>query len=335
MNSRERVKRCLSFQKPDRAPRDLWALDGVTKYRKDEYAAMLERYPSDFVGPDSGVYGTARLYKPLVGEVGRYVDEWGSGWEICERGVCGEVKRPALADWSNFATFSPPNEMLDNADLSGVNEFCAQTDKYVRTGTTVRPFERMQFLRGTENLFMDLAYGEKEVYALRDMLHEFFVRDMEMWAQTDVDGVSFMDDWGTQRALLISPDLWRAFYKPLYKDYCDILRKAGKDVWFHSDGHTEAIYPDLIEIGVTAFNSQLFCMDIEGLAEKYKGQITFWGEIDRQGILPRGTVDEVREAVHRVRRAMDDGEGGVIAQCEWGVNDPAENIATVFETWME
>lgn len=76
----------------------------------------------------------------------------------------------------------------------------------------------MQFLRGTENLLMNLAYGEDKVYKLRDMLHEFFVREMEMWADTDVDGISFMDDWGTQKTLLISPILWREFFKPLYKD---------------------------------------------------------------------------------------------------------------------
>jgi uroporphyrinogen-III decarboxylase len=170
---------------------------------------------------------------------------------------------------------------------------------------------------------------------LLERLHEFFVREMEMWAKTPVDGVSFMDDWGSQTALLISPDMWRAIFKPLYADYCRILHEANKFVFFHSDGHIEAIYPDLIEIGVDALNSQLFCMDIEDLGAKYGGKITFWGEIDRQYLLPFGTPDQVKEGVRRVRRALDDGRGGVIAQCEWGIKDPAANIAAVFETWNE
>jgi len=41
----------------------------------------------------------------------------------------------------------------------------------------VRPFERMQFLRGTENLMMDLAWGVNQVYRLRDLVHEFFMRE--------------------------------------------------------------------------------------------------------------------------------------------------------------
>jgi uroporphyrinogen decarboxylase len=106
-------------------------------------------------------------------------------------------------------------------------------------------------------------------------------------------------------------------------------------VFFHSDGHIAAIYGDLIEIGVNALNSQLFCMDIEDLARKYKGQITFWGEIDRQHVMPFGTTDDVRNAVRRVRNALDDGTGGVIAQCEWGKDNSKENVEAVFKEWWE
>jgi hypothetical protein len=84
-----------------------------------------------------------------------------------------------------------------------------------------------------------------------------------------------------------------------------------------------------------AINSQLFVMDIEELAHLYKGKITFWGEIDRQHVLPFGTTEEVRAAVMRVRRALDDGRGGVIAQCAWGKDDPKESIETVFRSWSE
>jgi uroporphyrinogen decarboxylase len=189
-------------------------------------------------------------------------------------------------------------------------------------------------LRGTENLYMDLAYGDKEVYKLRDMLHEFYVREIEMWLNTGVDGIQFMDDWGSQNALLISPTMWREFFKPLYKDYCNLIHSKGKYVFMHSDGNIESIYPDLIEIGVDALNSQLFCMDIEKLGELYAEKIAFWGEIDRQWVLPFGTPEEVRNAVKRISRALlKNKRTGVFAQCEWGVKDPKENIVAVFEEW--
>lgn len=333
MTSRERVIRALRFQRPDRAPRDLWYLSGVPMFRQDELDEVVRRYPTDF-GESGGRYGQSGRARGMKGLVGTYVDAWGCVWHVAEPGVAGEVKEPPIRTWDDLRRYTPPWELLREADLSKVNETCARIDRFVRVGTEVRPFERMQFLRGSEQLFVDLAYGEREVYQLRDMLHDFFCEDLRMWAKTDVDGIQFMDDWGTQRALLISPELWRTFYKPLYRDYCGIIKGAGKFVFFHSDGNIEQIYPDLIELGVDAVNSQLFCMDIEKLGASYRGKVTFWGEIDRQYLMPFGTEAEVRDGVRRVRRALDRGDGGVIAQCEWGVRDPKENVAAVFDEWQ-
>ena len=36
----------------------------------------------------------------------------------------------------------------------------------------------------------------------------------------------------------------------------------------HSDGRISEIHPDLVEVGVDALNSQLFCMDLADLAAK-------------------------------------------------------------------
>jgi len=201
------------------------------------------------------------------------------------------------------------------------------------SGVCARPFERLQFLRGTENLYMDLAYDTAEIRLLIDMVREFYREDVNAWSRSNVDGVFLMDDWGSNTSLLISPAQWRVVFKPIYKELCDIIKKAGKFVFFHSDGNIESIYPDLIEIGIDALNSQLFCMDIERLGERYRGKISFWGEIDRQRILPYGTQNDVHAAVRRVRKALDNGCGGVIAQCEWGKDNSVENIAAVFEAW--
>ena len=72
---------------------------------------------------------------------------------------------------------------------------------------------------------------------------------------------------------------------PLYRDYIEIAHGRARKIFMHSDGHTLAIYPDLLELGLDAINSQPFCMGVEHLAP-YAGRITFWGEIDRQHLLP-------------------------------------------------
>ncbi len=332
MDSRELVTRTLKHEPVDRVPRDLWAISGVVRFRRDEYDRLLETYPMDMT-KGGWPYGLSKRATHMQGDTGTHVDPWGSVWHIGQPGVAGEVKEWPIKEWSDLDEYQIPWELLDDADFSAVNPRCAETDKFVRGGTQTRPWERLQFLRGTENAMMDLAYGEKEVHSLLQMLHDFSCREWTEWAKTDVDAISFMDDWGSQNSLLISPEMWRDVFKPMYKEYCDIAHAAGKFVFMHSDGHIADIYQDIIEIGVDAINSQLFCMDIEDIAEKYRGKITFYGEIDRQSVLPFGSPDEAREAVRRVRKALDRGQGGVIAQCEWGLNDPYENIAAVYDEW--
>ncbi|NLG23915.1 MAG: methyltransferase [Clostridiales bacterium] len=335
MTPRERVVRTLTFQPVDRAPRSPWALPGVLMYRRGEYDRMIARYPADVAGPGVS-YAPARRASGTPNDIGTYVDAWGCAFDVLEPGVVGEIKRPLFADdYAGLDEYQAPWELLEGLSREQVALACAATDRFVLAGTETRPFERMQFLRGTEDLFADLALDEPETYRLRDKLHEFFLAEMRFWASTPVDGVSFMDDWGTQKSLLISPKKWRQFYKPLYREYCDILRAAGKFVFFHSDGFIEEIYPDLIEIGVNAVNSQLFCMDMEKLGRNYAGKIAFWGEIDRQHVLPFGTPDEVRAAVRRTYRALcpDGRVTGVFAQCEWGTKNPAENPAAVYDEW--
>ena len=333
MTGRERVNAALTFAHPDRPPRDLWALPYISLFRKPELDAILERYPID-IGRSELSPGSNDQTLDRYARAGSYTDEWGSVWHVGEPGVIGEVKGPILADWSKLATFRPPFELVRNRDLSYVNRLCEASDTFMLSDVCARPFERVQFLRGSQNVFMDLAYDTKEIRQLLALVHEYYLAEVASWAQSNVDGVFLMDDWGTNQRLLIKPEMWRAMFEPLYKEYCDIIHRAGKFVFFHSDGHIAAIYGDLIEIGIDAVNSQLFCMNIEALADQYKGQITFWGEIDRQQVLPFGKPEDVRQAVQRVRRAFDDGAGGVIAQCEWGKDNSQENIETVFEAWQ-
>ena len=337
MNSRERVIAALEFTPVDRAPRNLWYLPWVEMFTPKELQSLQADFPDDFISPGP-VLGRGNRAKGMPARIGTYIDDWGCVWECGEDGVVGEVKFPPLSDLSAFNTYRPPWEILEKANWDSANSnqqqnLSSDNPKFMHADTSIRPVERMQFLRGTENLLIDLAYGSADFLKLLEMVHDFFLTELRGWAKTDVDSIGFMDDWGSQISLLISPQMWRQYFKPLYRDYCDIIHSAGKKVFMHSDGNIFSIYEDLIEIGVDAINSQLFCMDIEQIGRKFKGRITFWGEIDRQSILPFGSVDDVYKAVDRVRRALDDGHGGVIAQCEWGPKNTLENIRAVFEAW--
>lgn len=332
MTSKELVMRTLEFSKPERIPRQLWVLPWALQNYPEEFKAIGEKYPDDILHAPPFYKQTPQTEGDLF-EIGDYIDEWGSKFTSKQRGVIGEVKEPLIKTWADIDKVVPPVACL-SIDEEKVNEFCANTDKFTLAGCCPRPFERLQFLRGTENVMMDLALESPEVMSLIDKIHQFHTVEFQMWAQTDVDGMMFMDDWGAQRSLLISPDMWRKIFKPIYADYIEIAHSHGKKVFMHSDGYIIDIIGDLIEIGLDAINSQIFCMDLKQLAEIGKGKITFWGEIDRQHLLPHGSKDDIVNAVKEVKKHLY-ADGGVIGQLEFGPGANPENVATAFETWNQ
>ena len=109
-------------------------------------------------------------------------------------------------------------------------------------------------------------------------------------------------------------------------------REAGKKVFFHSDGYILELYPEFIELGVDAINSQLWCMGVEKVAERFAGKITFWGEISRQQTLPFGTPEDIYAAAETMKKELF-RNGGLIGQSEVGGDVSLENVEAVLTAW--
>lgn len=333
MTSRDLVRGTLECSGPPRIPRQLWDLPWARDRFPREFARIKELYPDDIVtAPKPGRDGRDLADPPARHAAGVYVDEWGCAFDNIQAGVIGQVHRPIIADWDDLPRLRTPEDHLD-LDWDAVNAFCRRDDRFVLSAAWIRPFERLQFLRSTQALLLDLAEKPAGLFELLRRVHDYYLREAEAWARSDVDALTIMDDWGGQRALLISPAQWRALFRPLYEDYVAIARRYGKYMFFHSDGYILDIIPDLIEIGIDALNSQVFCMGLEPLS-RFRGRITFWGEIDRQRLLSTAAPAEVAAAVRDVHRHLY-ARGGVIAQCEFGAGARPENVEAVFRTWNE
>lgn len=327
---RELMYQTLDCAGPARAPRQLWALPWAGMHHPAELAAIRTDYPDDM----TGIGGHCSEHAPTSGDpcaVGAFVDEWGCTFTNLQAGVIGEVKDPLVRDWdADVSRVHVPREWL-TIDRDAINRDCAATDRFAMAGCCPRPFEQLQFLRGTEGLMMELGDPPAAMRRFMDEIHAFYCELLTAWAKTDVDGLMCMDDWGSQRTLLIRPKMWEAIFKPMYRDYIQIAHSAGKRMFMHSDGHTLAIMPHLVELGMDAVNAQIFCIGLEQL-EPFAGKITFWGEIDRQGLLPNATIDDIDTAVRSVHRSLW-RNGGCIAQCEFGAGARPENVRQVFATW--
>ncbi len=327
MNSCERVHRAVTFKMPDRLPIYHQYLPGAVMRYGEELQKLFDRFPSDFGFNDRVAQEIPQEY-----QLGQYTDEWGCVWENAMPGIKGQVVVHPLADWARLPDYALPPALLP--DVKSLNERIRRSGhtRYMRVGGW-RFFEQLVFLRGFENVLIDLAGGSPELAKLADGLFHRTMAMVEAYCDTDVDCISFGDDWGAQGQLLISPRLWREFFKPYYQRMCATVKTAGKHVFFHSCGCIEEILDDLSEIGVDILNPQIGANNLQTLAAKAQGRLCILGGIDRQYVLPHGTVAEVRAHVRQVVAALG-RNGGYIGAGEIGADVPWENAVAMYEAFQ-
>lgn len=333
MTSRQLVIHTLAHHPVERIARQLEIFPGLELVQKEDVEEMCFRYPSDIQEPDFQ-YPRGKRCRGSPGRQGRFTDAWGCLWEVKEVGKPAELVESPLADLALAPSYRPPKELFDKLSPEQVNRSCAATSRFVLARTDVRPFERLQFLHGAEATRVDLACGNRAIRELLHLIHECYLLEIQWWAKTDVDGVCFRDIWATAEGLLLSVDLWRDLFKPLYAQYCQILREQDKYVFFESAGNLTCILEDLVEIGVDAVECDLAGVDLQDLANRFQGKITFWGGNPTE-VLLRGTPADCRQWVGRIRQVLDNGRGGLIGKCLWDARMPFENVANLMETWSQ
>jgi len=333
MKSRERVVRAIGFGGPDRPP----ISHGILPAAQIKYGAALEDILST-VHEDFGWKFLPDLKRedfPALYKAGMNRDDFGTLWDVHVEGVCGIPIEWPLADWGRYGSFrwpdfsaGPPKGRLYSGHMEG------RSEEYYARGGWITFFEEMQQLRGMENLMMDLAYGSKEAYRLRDDLLAFNLRWLDKWLAYRYDGLHFADDWGDQKSLLIAPETWRKFFKPAYKAMFEKVTAAGVDVHFHSDGYIIDIIPDLLDLGVKVLNCQANVIGLEALKRRFAGQVCFRTDLDRQKVVPFGTPTEVRSHVRDVFDHLGTPRGGIIACGEIGPETPLETIRAMYEAFQ-
>jgi len=335
MTSRERVNKAIKFQKPDRPPISHAILPSAQYHYGDELSKIINSFHEDFgwhLLPDLPREKLPPLYKS-----GKHRDDWGTLWWVTVEGRCGiPVEYPIKPDLSDYHQYKwpevfgagVPTYKLYSGHMAGRN------DDYYARGAWIVFFEQMQQLFGFENLLVALSLEKPEVYQLRDDLLKFNMAWLDKWLAADYEGLHFADDWGSQSNLLIPPELWRSFFKPVYKEMFAKVKSKGLHVWYHSDGYILEIIPDLIELGVDVLNCQASLMDINEL-NKFAGKIAFRTDIDRQKVLPFVSPDEVKEYVFKLFHNLGTPDGGIIACGEISEDVPLENIRAMYEAFTE
>jgi len=284
----------------------------------------------------------------------------GDAWEAMKE-VVGDVSSAEFVD-DDVLCLSPPWWTWNNleSDWRGANAPASRakvigrgsysdfekaiksarenSDKYILVMIYGSHFEKANAARGIQNFLADM--GGEQAFA-KNLLNKIIEKNMVMLENIldipEIDGVLLGSDWGSQRGLLMSPEMWEDMICAGEQREYELVHSYGKDVWLHSCGDVQSIMPRLIEIGVDVLNPvQPECMDIQMLKENYGDKLTFWGGISTQQTLPYGTPEEVRAEARRIRDMMSENGGYIFSPAQDIQRDvPVENVMALLDVARE
>ena len=254
--------------------------------------------------------------KPLFAspeDYGRTVtDEFGVTWSTSHIDRGSPIGPPlAEADLSAY-TFPDP---ADEHRFEGLPQWCLDNRGHFTIIWVGDLWERATFMRGMENILLDLRLSPRFVERLLRRLADHILATMEiLFDRCQFDAVALSDDYGTQKAMLMSRQDWCRLLRPLLAEIYGLARKHGRHVLHHTCGNVAPIIPDMIEAGLDILHPiQPEAMDIHRLKSRFGRDLTLWGGLGTQDLLPRGTPGQIRREVQRLKETMGQGGGYVLA----------------------
>jgi len=299
MTSRELLTKTLAFDHPDRI-----AMTLPPPYPNDIRHIRIDPDPDR---PDTN-------WEEVGGGRWEYTDEWGNTWARVEGHSKGEVARGAVEDWAQLDDLPLPDyDRPDRYDTARA-QCAAETEKFRAGGIPGFPFNVARKMRRLDQFLMDLALEPDNVERLLALVEKRMDNAIRRLAEAGVDGIVFCEDWGTQDRLLVSPAMWRRFFKPGFQRLCATAHERGLYVLMHSCGCIYEAMDDMIECGIDCFQfDQPQLYGIDWLADRFSGRATFWCPVDIQNTLQTRDPARIEDDARRMIERFGEKGGGFIA----------------------
>ncbi len=248
--------------------------------------------------------------------------------------------RDALEEsmWTSVA--APPGPIDDEALSQGAKQLRRKTERAIIGLFGGNLFEIGQFLYRNDQFMMLLASEPRRAHRFLDALVDIHLANLERFLGAVgeyIDIILFGDDLGMQTGPMISPAMYREFFKPRHKLLWNRAKElADVKVMLHCCGGVRELLGDLIEAGLDAINPvQISCtgMDAGELKAEFGPRLTFWGGgCDTRDLLANGTPQQVAEHVKEQVKILGPGGGFVFQQVHNILADvPPENIVAMFD----
>ncbi|HXK71994.1 MAG TPA: uroporphyrinogen decarboxylase family protein [Clostridia bacterium] len=337
MNSRERVNSAIHFKPVDKVPLQYNYTPVGYFEHGDKLNELYKAYPDDF-GPFE-YKQVPVLTKNQLDENGNYhefkKDEWDTVWEYRIYGIAGIPHIYPLSDMDKLKDYIVPSHPDIGSEQFLIDKQQAVEHKknYYLSRFAGTIIEKLKALCPDENVYCDMAEGTKEINQLADMIVEYYEKKIQYLLAIDVDGFYFGDDYGTEKSMLLSPSLWRSFFKPRWERLFEPIKKAGKNIHFHSCGYVLPILEDLKELGVHSIWPQLPAYDMVEFAKYCRSlKLAVAIHTDRANIMTFGTPSQVKDLVKKEYEVFRMQEGGSWFYVEADNGFPFENMEALVET---
>lgn len=190
---------------------------------------------------------------------------------------------------------------------------------------------------GMETALMNMIANPEIYEAVDEKIMEFYLKANEIFYEATkgkLEAVLIGNDMGSQRGLMLSPQMVRQFIIPGCKRLVEQAHSYGLKVIYHSCGSIVDVIPDLIAAGVDIVHpiqALAAGMEPENLKAKFAGQVSFCGGVDTQDLLVNGSPEEVRKKVKELRTIFPTGL--IISPSHEAIMEdiPPENIHALFE----
>ena len=190
---------------------------------------------------------------------------------------------------------------------------------------------------GMETALMNMIAAPELYEAVNEKVLEFYLKANRIFYEATkgkLHAVLIGNDMGSQRGLMISPELVRRFVIPGCRRLTEQAHSYGLKVIYHSCGAISDIIPDLIDAGVDIIHpiqALAAGMEPEGLKEKFGDRVSFCGGVDTQELLVHGTPEDVRKKVEELKRLFPTGL--ILSPSHEAIlpDVPPENIGALFD----
>jgi uroporphyrinogen decarboxylase len=329
---KEDVKRAVEGRGPVRPPAHMhiWPGEGLREHHGEEAVAeVFAPYPSDVV--NGGIVQPGAWEAP-EGFSDDYRWAWHDRSKTPRQAGGRDSGGGILYEWEHFDQFMDSFPQANDPRIyDGLRDAAANANgRYVMALAWNNFYERLWGLRGMQNLLMDFHLHKERMHALCEALKDLVLDYVEGAAQCGADGFFTSNDLGHQTGLMMSPDTFREFLKPLHAEVAAACHRCGMHYWMHSCGDLTDILEDMVEVGLDCLHPlQYGAMDWDQSARLIDGRMTAWAGVDVQHILQEETPEGVRE---HVRDLIDTfhvpGEGHCVVAAGNGITGatPLENI---------